>query len=63
MKPFVETVVRVAAPGDRPHPVDRRTPVAVGARDGGTGLTVELSDGTSVRADLVVNCTGRSTAP
>jgi uncharacterized NAD(P)/FAD-binding protein YdhS len=35
----------------------------VDAREGGTGLTVELSDGTSVRADLVVNCTGRSTAP
>jgi len=31
----------------------------VGARDTGASLIAELSDGTSVQADLVVNCTGR----
>jgi uncharacterized NAD(P)/FAD-binding protein YdhS len=30
-----------------------------GARDTGASLIAELSDGTSVQADLVVNCTGR----
>ena len=33
------------------------------ADDDGHGLVVGFSDGTSVRADLAVNCTGRSAAP
>jgi uncharacterized NAD(P)/FAD-binding protein YdhS len=33
------------------------------AQDNGIGLTVGLSDATSVRADLVINCTGRSATP
>jgi uncharacterized NAD(P)/FAD-binding protein YdhS len=33
------------------------------AQDDDNGVIVGLSDGTSVRADLVVNCTGRSAAP
>jgi uncharacterized NAD(P)/FAD-binding protein YdhS len=33
------------------------------AEDDGHGLVASFSDGTSVRADLVINCTGRSAAP
>jgi uncharacterized NAD(P)/FAD-binding protein YdhS len=33
------------------------------AQDHGSGLVVGLSDATRVRADLVVNCTGRSATP
>ena len=35
----------------------------VEARDHEGGLTVGLSDGTTVEADLVINCTGRSATP
>jgi uncharacterized NAD(P)/FAD-binding protein YdhS len=36
-----------------------RAASVVGARDTGASLIAELSDATSVQADLVVNCTGR----
>ncbi|HEY2278696.1 MAG TPA: FAD/NAD(P)-binding protein [Streptosporangiaceae bacterium] len=35
----------------------------VEARDHDDGLTVGLSDGSTVRADLVINCTGRAATP
>jgi uncharacterized NAD(P)/FAD-binding protein YdhS len=40
-----------------------RPATVVAARDHEGGLTVGLSDGTTVEADLVINCTGRSATP
>ena len=40
-----------------------RAATVTGARDDDHGLVAHLSDGSSVEADLAINCTGRSAAP